>query len=176
MLRNGSRLYLCPSVSICGQFSFSPCKTSSPHPGPRRIRLLRSLRPPHRRIWLRSSPRRATRSGGAARDFTLGSYSEYHSGGIYIREPLRLRQFPVVEITRVASNPRPALLVQNVDAITNQRATVETTTTGIRLLRVASAVTTVNDLANADLSHARFGCICNQRISQRLGRHNSQRL
>ncbi len=81
-----------------------------------------------------------------ARDFTLGSYSEYQSGGIYIREPLRLRQFPVVEITRVAANPRPALLVQNVDAITNQRATVETTTTSVRLMRVSSAVTTVNDL------------------------------
>src|SRR2546421_8888481 len=84
-----------------------------------------------------------------ARDFTLGSYTEYQSGGIYIREPLRLRQFPVTEITRVACVPRAALLVQNVDAITNQRATVETTTTGVRLMRVASAVTTVNDLSSA---------------------------
>src|SRR5437764_56659 len=63
------------------------------------------------------------------RDFTLGSYSEYHSGGIYLREPLRLRQFPVAEINRVAASPRPALLVQNVDPLTNQRATVETTVT-----------------------------------------------
>src|SRR5882724_10381469 len=61
------------------------------------------------------------------RDFTLGSYTEYHNGGIYVREPLRLRQFPVVEITRVAAGPMPALLVQNGDANTNQRATVETT-------------------------------------------------
>jgi len=80
------------------------------------------------------------------RDFTLGSYTEYHSGGIYVRQPLRLRQFPVVEITRVASGPRPALLVQNVDANTNQRATVETTSTGLRLVRVASAVATTADL------------------------------
>jgi hypothetical protein len=81
------------------------------------------------------------------RDFILSSYTEYYSGGIYIHEPLRLRQFPVTEITRVAASPTPALLVQNVDAITNQRATVETTPTGVRLVRVASAVATTNDLA-----------------------------
>ena len=80
------------------------------------------------------------------RDFVLSSYSEYHNGGVYVREPLRLRQFPVVEITRVAAAPRAALLVQNVDAVTNQRATVETTTTGLRLTRVASAVVTTTDL------------------------------
>src|SRR5271154_6239549 len=53
------------------------------------------------------------------RDFSQTTYSEYHSGGIYIREPLRLRQFPVLEITRVAANPQAALLVQNTDAGTN---------------------------------------------------------
>jgi hypothetical protein len=80
------------------------------------------------------------------RDFTLTDYTEYHSGGIYIREPLRLRQFPVAEITRVAAGPRPALLVQNADSITNQRATVETTTTALRLVRIASAVLSTTDL------------------------------
>jgi len=80
------------------------------------------------------------------RDFSQTSYSEYYSGGIYIREPLRLRQFPVLEITRVASNPRPALLVQNVDAGTNQRATVETTPTSLRVTRVASANVVTTDL------------------------------
>ena len=80
------------------------------------------------------------------RDFSLGSYTEYHSGGIFIREPLRLRQFPVVEISRVAAGPLPALLVQNVDALTNQRATVETTPTGVRLVSVASAVVATTDL------------------------------
>jgi len=83
------------------------------------------------------------------RDFTLGAYVEYHSGGIYIREPLRLRQFPVTEISRVAASPRPALLVQNVDSNTNQRATVETTSTALRLLRIASAVLTSSDLLYA---------------------------
>ncbi|HET6251044.1 MAG TPA: hypothetical protein VFE47_25375 [Tepidisphaeraceae bacterium] len=80
------------------------------------------------------------------REFTLASYTEYHSGGIFIHEPLRLRQFPVAEITRVAAGPRPALLVQNTDAITNQRATVETTATSLRLVRIASAVLSSSDL------------------------------
>ena len=80
------------------------------------------------------------------RDFTLSSYTEYHSGGIYILEPLRLRHFPVAELTRVAAGPRPALLARNIDAVTNQRATIETTTTGLRLVRVASAVLSTTDL------------------------------
>jgi len=79
------------------------------------------------------------------RNFTLASYTEYHSGGIYIHEPLRLRQFPVTQISRVAASPLPALLVQNVDAITNQRATVETTPTALRLVRIASAVLSTTD-------------------------------
>lgn len=83
------------------------------------------------------------------RDFSQATYTEYYSGGIYIREPLRLRQFPVLEITRVATNPRPALQVQNVDSGTNQRATVETTTTALRLFRIASATPVTNDLAYA---------------------------
>jgi hypothetical protein len=80
------------------------------------------------------------------REFTLESFVEYHSGGIYVQAPLRLRQFPVAEITRVAARPAPALLVQNADPQTNQRATIETTSNSLRLVRVASAVTTANDL------------------------------
>ena len=83
------------------------------------------------------------------RDFSQTSYTEYYSGGIYIREALRLRQFPVLEITRVATNPRAALHVQNTDSITNQRATVETTATVLRLVRIASAAATTTDLAFA---------------------------
>src|SRR5579884_529304 len=83
------------------------------------------------------------------RDFSQTSYSEYYSGSIGSGtvEPIRLRQFPVLEITRVASNPRPALRVQNTDGVTNQRATVETTATVLRLFRVASATPVTNDLA-----------------------------
>jgi hypothetical protein len=82
------------------------------------------------------------------RDFTQATYTEYYSGSLSSGtvEPLRLRQFPVLEITRIAANPRPALLVQNVDSGTNQRATVETTTTSLRVLRIASATPITNDL------------------------------
>ena len=80
------------------------------------------------------------------REFSQLAYSEYYSGGIYIREPLRLRQFPVLEISRVATNPRAALRVQNVSPAANQRATVETTPTALRCVRVASATPVTNDL------------------------------
>jgi hypothetical protein len=80
------------------------------------------------------------------RDFSQTAYAEYYSGGIYIREPMRLRQFPVLEITRVATNPRPAILVQNLNSGVNQRATVETTTSSLRLFRIASAAPVTNDL------------------------------
>jgi len=79
------------------------------------------------------------------RDFSQTTYTEYHSGGIYLREPLRLRQFPVLQISRVAMSPRPALLIQNTDPVTNQRATAETTPTSLRLTRIASAIPTIND-------------------------------
>lgn len=83
------------------------------------------------------------------RDFSQASYTEYYSGcgSSGMVEPLRLRQFPVTEIARVATCPRAALHVQNTDAITNQRATLETTSTSLRLLTVASAVPVTTDLA-----------------------------
>ena len=49
------------------------------------------------------------------RDFVQAAYTEYYSGGIYTNAPIRLRQFPVLEITRVAANPLPALRVINLD-------------------------------------------------------------
>src|SRR5262249_18344088 len=57
---------------------------------------------------------------------------------------------PVVEITRVATSLRGALVVQNFNGIMNQRATVETMSSGLRLVRVASAVATTVDLPYAD--------------------------
>lgn len=86
------------------------------------------------------------------RDFVQASYTEYYSGSGNpgAAEPLRLRQYPVLEITRVASSPRPALLVVNSDSATNQRATVETTPTAVQLVRIASAVPTTVMLNYAD--------------------------
>lgn len=85
------------------------------------------------------------------RDFSQSTYTEYYSGSgsSGTVEPLRLRQFPVTEITRVATSPRAALHVQNTDGLGNQRATVETTPTSVRLLRVASASSVTVDLAFA---------------------------
>jgi hypothetical protein len=59
------------------------------------------------------------------RDFTQTNYVEYQSGGIYKGEAIRLRQWPVTNISRVAANPVAALLVQNNGTIA-QRATVQT--------------------------------------------------
>ncbi len=83
------------------------------------------------------------------RDFVQNSYSEYYSGGVYRNAPIRLRQFPVLEVTRVAGHPQPALRVWNGDSATNQRATVETTNSGLTLLRVASGVASSVSLAYA---------------------------
>lgn len=91
------------------------------------------------------------------RDFVQSAYSEYYSGGVYLNAPIRLRQFPVLEITRVASNPQPALRVMNFDSATNQRATVETTSTGLTLFRVASGVPTSVSLA--DGTYATIGAL-----------------
>jgi len=84
------------------------------------------------------------------RDFVQSTYCEYYSGGVYLKAPLRLRQFPVLQITRVAGNPQAALQVMNLDSATNQRATVETTTTGLTLFRIASGVPTSVSLSFAD--------------------------
>ncbi len=57
------------------------------------------------------------------RDFTQQTYTEFYSGGIYVREPLKLRQFPVTRVQRVGIANR-AMLVTNGGIA--QMATVET--------------------------------------------------
>ncbi len=69
------------------------------------------------------------------RDFTVSSYTEYHSGSPN-QGALRLRQFPVMAITRVATAAL-ALQVNNSGAFA-QRATVATTATGLTLATVSS--------------------------------------
>lgn len=97
-------------------------------------------------------------ASGAVRDYcqnniSLESYSEYKNGGIYIREPLLLRHDPVTQITRVAANPVPSLMVSNTDTINNQRATIATDDAGngainsVILYWVASAVPTTQPLS-----------------------------
>lgn len=76
------------------------------------------------------------------RNFVSGSYTVYLSGAGVPYDECILPEFPVQSIQRVAANPVPALLVANTDNLTNQRATVETTSTGINLRRWASGVET----------------------------------
>jgi len=80
------------------------------------------------------------------RDFTASSYSEYHSG-LPNQRVLRLRQFPVVAITRVAT---AALAMQvNNSGSSVQRATVATTATGLTLVTVSSGIATTTVLPYA---------------------------
>jgi hypothetical protein len=83
------------------------------------------------------------------RAFVQNAYTEYYSGGIFQHAPIRLRQFPVLEVTRVAASPQPALRVMNLDSGTNQRATVETTASGLTLFSMASGTPTAVSLAYA---------------------------
>lgn len=81
-------------------------------------------------------------------DWTQTAYSEYKNGGIYKRnQPLLLRKFPVIEVTRFAVNPIQVILVTNVGGSTTQRATVQTigdaagiNTVSVQLNWVSSAV------------------------------------
>jgi hypothetical protein len=74
------------------------------------------------------------------RDFGSNTYTEYKSGGGYPNQYLSLDQYPVTEITRVAAHPLPVLNIRNSSSV-NQRATVATTSAGLVLATVASAVT-----------------------------------
>jgi hypothetical protein len=78
----------------------------------------------------------------AKRDFSVQNYVDYYDLGVYQGTPIRLRQFPIIEITRVATDVEPVLRVANTNTAANQRATVETTATGVKLITVASAVST----------------------------------
>ena len=82
------------------------------------------------------------------RIFGSATYTEYRDGGIYIREALNLRQYPVTNLAEVATANR-ALQVGN-NGTTAQKATVQTMSNGdIKLISVASAVVTTTTLAAA---------------------------
>lgn len=83
------------------------------------------------------------------RTFSLQSYSEIYSGGGIPYSEIQLANYPVVEITRIATSPQGVLLITNTGTTTNQRATISTTSTGLRLVRVASGTSTTTDLAFA---------------------------
>ncbi len=82
-----------------------------------------------------------------ARDFSAAAYSEYRDGGVYERRaPLLTRQFPVIEVARIATCPVQAVFVGN-SGTTAQRATVQTladaagiNTASVKLAWVSSGV------------------------------------
>lgn len=82
------------------------------------------------------------------RDFTQTSYTEYYSGGVYIREPIHLRQYPVTEISRIATANKCLGVTNSGAGGTVQRAVVETLSTGdIQLTSYASGVKTANTVS-----------------------------
>jgi hypothetical protein len=76
------------------------------------------------------------------RTFASTTYDEIVSGRSDGR--LRLKQFPIVTVTRVAASNGTALQVVNENATLNQRATVRITSTGLVLGRIASGVTSTD--------------------------------
>src|SRR5262249_60467665 len=76
------------------------------------------------------------------RDFTSKPYDELYSGSGDPR--LLLRQSPVQAVASVRYRQVTVLKVQNADTATNQRATVAVTSAGLKLVRVASGVTTTD--------------------------------
>lgn len=84
------------------------------------------------------------------RVFHSASYTHYFDGvDSWHQSHLPLRQYPVTEITRVATGRTCALTVKNTSTTTNQRATVSLSSTALKLSRVASGSTTNNSLALA---------------------------
>lgn len=84
------------------------------------------------------------------RVFASASYTQYFDGrNDWYASSISLRNWPVTEITRVATNPEPVITIKNTDTSTNQRATVSVSSTAVKLSRVASGVTTNSSLAIA---------------------------
>jgi hypothetical protein len=73
------------------------------------------------------------------RSFGSASFDELYDG--WPQRELMLEQFPVISVERVAFAPVGVLRIQNTSA-SNQRATVQVTSTGLTLTRVASGVST----------------------------------
>lgn len=80
------------------------------------------------------------------RNFVSTLYDEVYDGRAHAE--LVLQHFPIISVERVAYDPTAVLLVQNTSA-TNQRATVQVTSTGLTLTRVASGVSTSNSVTFA---------------------------
>lgn len=81
------------------------------------------------------------------RKFISESFVEYVNGkDVWRNDYINLRNCPVTAISRVAVRPETILEIKNTTA-SNQRATVQVTSTGLSLSRVASGTTTTSTLA-----------------------------
>lgn len=80
------------------------------------------------------------------RNFVSTQYDDVYDGAD--GPELVLDHFPIASVERVAYDPWPVLLVQNTSA-SNQRATVQVTSTGVTLTRVASGISSSNSLTFA---------------------------
>src|SRR5581483_4417518 len=77
----------------------------------------------------------------ARREFDTQSFDELYSGHGDIK--LRLDQYPILSVSRVAASPFAVLLIKNTDS-TTVRASVAVTSSGLTLVRVASGTTTTD--------------------------------
>lgn len=75
------------------------------------------------------------------RDFVLTTYTEYYQGNNTAY--LFLKQFPVTSITRVSMELSSCFEIKNTST-SNQIATVATTTTGLKLIKIASGTATTD--------------------------------
>ena len=76
------------------------------------------------------------------RTFGSASYSERYDG--QGDGEIWLRQFPVSAVSRISVGRSVALIIQQTNTTTNQRAYARVTATGLTLVRVASGVTTTD--------------------------------
>ena len=77
----------------------------------------------------------------AAQDYTL-----FLSAGPRPCDWIALPNFPVLSISRLATNPQPAITILNTDLTDNQRATVATTATGLQLTLVSSGTPSTTNI------------------------------
>lgn len=75
------------------------------------------------------------------RSFYSRTLDEVYDGG---EEEILLREYPVQAIIWVRASPQVVLEIGNHATSTNQRATVEVTSTGLKLTRVASGVVAID--------------------------------
>lgn len=73
------------------------------------------------------------------RNFDERTYDEIHES---TRGQLRTANYPITAITYLRSDPVPVCEITNTNSVTNQYATVQILSTGLKIIRQASAVTT----------------------------------